>query len=259
MIEGCTFYDCIVDISGVFEAPSPVLCKTRKDYRNGEAYCQLSMRGHPVFQRIFLKNVYGNTVRRNIFVHIYMDVYLVFVDIYIDNLCVYVYKYIYDKLRFGTIMSIKSVVINHYREKVNAISSQCQKMTLPNEGWLCSVRKALGMSAVQLARRLGKSRSLVHSTEKAELEGGVTLKTMRATAEAMGCRFVYAIVPQDKTIEDVLYKQAHMKAQKQVIESGKHMALEQQSLSPERIDFEVKRLEQELLRHMPADFWDEEA
>lgn len=155
-------------------------------------------------------------------------------------------------------MSIKTIISSQYREKVNHAASRLQGIVLPPEGWLCTVRNALGMSAAALARRLGKTRALVSSTEKAELEGRVTLKTMQSMAEAMNCRFVYAIVPNDST-DTILKTRAYEKAKKLVEASSKHMALEQQSLSQPKIAFEIERLAAEMLKNTPADFWNDEA
>ncbi|PCJ61504.1 MAG: transcriptional regulator [Rhodospirillaceae bacterium] len=151
-------------------------------------------------------------------------------------------------------MSLKNVVARQYQEKVDRAAQAARQVGMPAEGWICTVRKALNMSAAELARRLGKSRALVSKTEKAELDGGVTLKTMKGMAEAMGCRFVYAIVP-DKSIEDLLAAQASKKACLLVEKSGQHMALEAQNLTPEQMDAEEKRIAQELMRDMPSDFW----
>lgn len=155
-------------------------------------------------------------------------------------------------------MSVKTIVTSQYREKVNLAAEQLQGITAPSEGWICTVRNALGMSAAALARRLGKTRALVSNTEKAELNGGVTLKTMQSMAEAMNCRFVYAIVPEDN-VEGIISQQAHIKAKQQVIEASKHMALEQQSLSQKQRAFEIERLQQEMLKDIPSNFWDNDA
>ena len=150
----------------------------------------------------------------------------------------------------------KDVAIRQYRDKVSRAAQAVRQIGMPAEGWICTARKALGMSAAELARRLGRSRALVSNTEKAELDGGVTLKTMTRMAEAMGCRFVYAIVPEDG-VEDVLAGQARRKARALVETSGRHMALEAQSLTPEQMEAEVERVARELLRDMPSDFWRE--
>lgn len=155
-------------------------------------------------------------------------------------------------------MSVKNIITSQYREKVNQAASSLKGIITPPEGWLCTTRNALGMSAAALARRLGKSRALVSNTEKAELDGGVTLKTMQSMAEAMNCRFVYAIVPED-SIEDILQARAKKQAKQRVLETSKHMALEEQSLSQKQLAFEVERLSGEMLKEQPNDFWNDEA
>ncbi len=154
-------------------------------------------------------------------------------------------------------MGIKSVVASQYREIVNQAAKNVKNIPFPPEGWLRTTRNALGMSATQLARRLGKTRGLVSYAEKAELEGSVTLKTMRAMAEMMDCHFVYAIVPEHSA-EKILVNRAKDKAEKLVAESSKHMALEQQALSKQQIAFEIKRLQQQMLESMPTDFWNDD-
>ena len=128
---------------------------------------------------------------------------------------------------------------------------------MPSEGWIATARKALGMSAAQLARRLGLTRARVSQAEQAELLGGVTLKTMRAIAEALGCRFVYAIVPAEGRVEDAIVAQARRKAQALVTKASTHMALERQSLPEDKNRAEVERIANELVRTMPGDFWDD--
>ncbi len=118
---------------------------------------------------------------------------------------------------------------------------------MPPEGWICTVRNALGMSAAGLARRLGRNRAQVSAAEKAELKGGLTLKTMQSMAEAMNCRFVYAIVPND-SVDAILKSRAYEKARKLVEAGSKHMALEQQSLSQKQIAFEIERLAAGMLK-----------
>ncbi|GJL62869.1 MAG: hypothetical protein NPIRA04_15230 [Nitrospirales bacterium] len=154
-------------------------------------------------------------------------------------------------------MGIKNIISKQYQDKVNMAAAKMQGLQIPPEGWLCTARKALGMSAAQLGRRLGVTRAHVSNTEKQELNGRVTLKTLEGMAEALGCRLVYAVVPE-KDIEEILAVRAKNKAFKMVEEANKHMALEEQVLSKEQIAFEVKRLEKELLKEMPSNFWNDE-
>lgn len=153
-------------------------------------------------------------------------------------------------------MSIKNIVVAQYQKRVNSAASAAGNLAMPKEGWIRTVRKALGMSGAQLARRLGVTRAAISNTEKAELVGGVTLKNMQQMAEGLGCRFVYAIVPE-KQLEDILDAQARKKALDIVNRTNKHMALESQSLSSEQIEYEIKRLQQDYLKEHFTDLWND--
>ena len=155
-------------------------------------------------------------------------------------------------------MSIKPIITRQYREKLNQTASKFQGSALPAEGWIRTARKALGMSAAQLARRLGKTRALVSNTEKAELDGGVTLRTMQSIAEAANCRFVYAFVPEENA-EAVIKRRAREKAEQRVMEAAGHMALEQQTLSHRPIESEIDRLKEDILKERPGDLWNDDA
>jgi predicted DNA-binding mobile mystery protein A len=153
-------------------------------------------------------------------------------------------------------MSVKAVAQHQYQRIVdNAVSHQVPK--IPPEGWLRTVRKALGMSGAQLGKRMGVGRARVAQAEHAELSGGATLKSMQAAAEAMGCRFVYAIVPSHP-VEDIIMAQARKKASGLVGIASTHMALENQVLRDDKIAKEVERLAREIAQNMPLDFWSEQ-
>ena len=97
---------------------------------------------------------------------------------------------------------MKNIIIKQYREIVNHSKKQMQDPVIPKEGWVRTVRKTLGMSGAQLARRMNVTRALISNSEKSELSGSLTLKSITKMAEAMNCHFVYAIVP-DEFIEFV--------------------------------------------------------
>ena len=150
-------------------------------------------------------------------------------------------------------MSVKSTVLQQYQRIVDS-SASCAALRRPPEGWLRTVRKALGMSGAQLAKKMGVTRARIAQAEHAELNGGVTLKSMQAAAEAMGCRFVYAIVPPSR-VEDIVMTQARKKAAAIVGTASKHMALESQTLPDDKIARQIERLTQDIAREMPSDFW----
>jgi predicted DNA-binding mobile mystery protein A len=118
------------------------------------------------------------------------------------------------------------------------------------------MRKALGMSAPELAHRMGVTKAAIYQAERKERDGGVTLQHMEKLAEAFGGRFVYAIVPES-SVEEMRRTQAHRKATSIVGRVSAHMALEKQSLTPAQTQEEIERLAEELLRNPPSDFWGE--
>jgi predicted DNA-binding mobile mystery protein A len=153
-------------------------------------------------------------------------------------------------------MGVRKTIRKQYQGIVNRAALQMARFQRPSEGWVVTVRKALGMSGAQLARRLGVSRASVSQTEKKELNGSVTLKHMQNAAEALGCKFVYAIVPHDD-VDTILRAQAEEKARELVRRASAHMALESQALSETQNGEEIVRLRDELIRDMPSDFWEE--
>ena len=70
-------------------------------------------------------------------------------------------------------------------------------------GWVRGVRQAVGMPVAEMARRMKVGPSEIYRLEVSELEDTITLKKLRAAAEALGCELVYAVVPAKGTLEDL--------------------------------------------------------
>lgn len=90
------------------------------------------------------------------------------------------------------------------REEWQALIS---KHGRPKIGWVRALRKTLGMTAKQLAKRLGLKRARIVQLEKAEIQDAVTLRALKAAAEAMDCKFVYAIIPKT-SLENIFENRA---------------------------------------------------
>ena len=118
------------------------------------------------------------------------------------------------------------------------------------------LRKALGMSGAQVAVRAGISRNAVYQAERNEREGAITINQMHKLAEAMGGRFVYAIIPDDGSVENVMWAQAHRKAEARIMRASAHMALEKQALTSAQRTQRIEDLANKLIRDMPSDFWE---
>ena len=163
-----------------------------------------------------------------------------------------------NSLYKGKPMGFEAIVLKQYQDKVNRAFQQLEGLSRPpSEGWLKTVRQALGMTGSQLASRLGVTKGRISQAESAELKGGVTLKTMTSMAEAMNCRFIYAVIP-DKEIEAVINDQAIKKAKARVKAASTQMALEAQALNRDKLDSEINRIASEIIDKMPSDFWADE-
>jgi predicted DNA-binding mobile mystery protein A len=155
-------------------------------------------------------------------------------------------------------MNVQNTILQQYQRFVDQASLSSADLILPPEGWLRTMRKALGMSGAQLARKMGVSRALISQTENNEVSGSVTMKTMQTMAEAMGCRFVYAVLPpKGKETEDVILAQAMKWARRAVEHANTHMALENQSVPKGPSGDQLQRLARQLASEMAPGFWND--
>ena len=171
-------------------------------------------------------------------------------------------------------MSVKQAAQVIYMRIVNAAMERFEDHDRPKEGWLATMRKALGMSGPQMAKRAGVSKAAIYQAERKELAGEVTIKQMEKMASALGGKFVYAVVPDLNTIpmrernrqaqsgarapaEALMLAHARAKAEAIVGRADTHMSLEQQGLGVAQNELEIERLTSKLMVDLPSDFWDE--
>ena len=105
-------------------------------------------------------------------------------------------------------------------------------LAVPVRGWIKAIRESLGMTASQLAMRMGVSQSTLSDMEKAEERGAIQLSSLKRAAESMNCTLVYAIVPNEN-LEAFFQIQARTVATEHLKPIEQTMRLENQSLSPE--------------------------
>ena len=125
---------------------------------------------------------------------------------------------------------------------------------VPSKGWIRAIRDALGMTARQLANRLGIAQQAVARIEKEELEGSVTIKTMRRIAENLDCTFVYGFVPRT-SLEETVARQAQKIAAQRLDQASQTMSLENQALSRKENEQVLSDLVDELIRTLPSNLW----
>lgn len=127
-------------------------------------------------------------------------------------------------------------------------------VTAPRKAWIRAIRDALGMTAKQLAIRLGVAQQAVARIEKEELAGSVTIKTMRRIAECLDCVFVYGFVPRT-SLEETVARQAKKVAAQRLAQASQTMSLENQALSRRENEQALSDLVDELIRTLPSNLW----
>jgi len=143
------------------------------------------------------------------------------------------------------------------REQLDASLQRLRPLldaTAPRKGWIRAIRDALGMTARQLANRLGVAQQAVARIEKEELAGSVTIKTMRRIAECLDCVFIYGFVPR-KSLEEIVARQTKKVAAQRLAQASQTMSLENQALSRKENEQALSDLVDELIRTPPSDLW----
>ena len=129
-------------------------------------------------------------------------------------------------------------------------------MSAPRKGWVRAIRDTLGMTGVQLAKRLKVNQQRIARIEQDEVLGKVTLNTMQNAAEAMDCVFVYGVVARDG-LEQIVRRKAELVAKKRMARSNQMMRLEKQELSEAEKAKVMQTIIDEIVETMPKSLWDE--
>lgn len=140
-------------------------------------------------------------------------------------------------------------------ETMNSFAS-LKAMSAPRKGWIRAIRDTLGMTGVQLAKRLKVNQQRIARIEQDEVLGKVTLNTMQNVAEAMDCVFVYGVVARDG-LEQIVRRQAELVAKKRMARSNQMMRLEKQELSEADKAKAMQTIIDEIIETMPKSLWDE--
>lgn len=131
------------------------------------------------------------------------------------------------------------------------------KMVLvPERGWIKTIRNTLNMTMAQLGTKLNITRQGVRKIEESEANGTITLNTLKEVATAIELKLVYALVPKDGSIDDLIQIKAEKLAQKIVLRTNQNMKLEDQGIGDEKISKTIKELANEIKREMRKSLWD---
>ena len=131
------------------------------------------------------------------------------------------------------------------------------KYAKPKGGWIKTLRIALGMSAEQLADRLGLTRGRIVQLEAAESNETVTLKTLNEAASALGCELIYAIVPKHNgSLKDIIETRAEQVSKDQVARVAHSMSLEAQTVNVDSLKMQQELLKRNLTNQLSKKLWE---
>ncbi|MDN3643185.1 mobile mystery protein A [Lutimonas halocynthiae] len=149
----------------------------------------------------------------------------------------------------------RKLLIEQLDQKLQPFS-EARKALVPERGWINTIRTTLNMTMAQLGAKLNITRQGVKRIEESEANGTITLNSLQDVAKVMDLKLVYALVPKNGTINDLIQLKAEKLAQKIVLRTNQNMKLEDQGIGDEKINKTIKELAVEIKREMRRSLWD---
>jgi predicted DNA-binding mobile mystery protein A len=109
----------------------------------------------------------------------------------------------------------------------------------PAGGWVRAIREALGMSARQLAERMGASPTAALDLERREAAGTLSLGQLKRAAAALDCELTYVLVPR-QPLDQMVEARARALATERVRRVTHAMRLEAQEPGPAYVDKQIE-------------------
>lgn len=127
---------------------------------------------------------------------------------------------------------------------------------MPQQGWIKTIREALGLSASQLGKKARMHQTRISRLENAEKNGDLKLSSLQKMAKGLNMKFVYGFVPED-SLEQMARAQAKKIVLKRMNQLNNTMRLENQAISEEEQKKALDDMIEKILVEQPKDFWDE--
>jgi predicted DNA-binding mobile mystery protein A len=137
-----------------------------------------------------------------------------------------------------------------------ALFKSLSSITIPQKGWVHTIRIALNMSLRQLGNRLNISPQSVKEIEEREINGSITIKGLKEVGRVLDMKLVYGFVPKGESIEGMIEKRAFQIAKDIVMRTSYTMQLEDQENSKARLEKAIKNRAEEIKTKMPKYLWD---
>lgn len=149
----------------------------------------------------------------------------------------------------------RKLLLEQLHQKLHSFL-ETRKTQVPERGWIHTIRTTLNMTLAQLGDKLAITKQGVKRIEESEANGTITLNSLKNVAQVLDLQLVYALVPKNGTLDDLIETKAQNLAQKIVLRTHQNMKLEDQGITDNKINEAIKELASELKREMNKSLWD---
>lgn len=142
------------------------------------------------------------------------------------------------------------------RERLSGIAESPPKQ-VPCIGWIKTFRKALGMTAAQLAKRLHVDPSAVIHMEKREAKRDITLSLLDRVAKHLNCRLIYYYEPLS-SLDKQLEERARTEAFRRLNDTSNNMDMDI-NINPEHTghnDAQIYEMVEDIISKNDRRIWD---
>jgi len=168
---------------------------------------------------------------------------------YVD---IYVY---FCSVKFYSMRNSKRLLLEQIDRKIGPFKAT-EKIIIPEKGWINAIRTALNMTMEQLGSKLNLTKQGIKKIEEREASDSITLKTLKQVAKAFDMKLVYAFIPKENSLENLVELKAESLARKIVLRTNQNMKLENQGNSEEQIFKAILELKEELKQEINKSIWD---
>ena len=131
------------------------------------------------------------------------------------------------------------------------------EIEIPRDGWIKEIRTALKMTYARVSKKLSVTPSAIMKFEKNEIKGTININSLNKIAEALNCKFVYALVPNE-TLNKIIDNRVEKVATKMINQIDQSMSLENQSVNKKEIKEQLNNLKKELKNNLSSKIWNYE-
>ncbi len=151
-------------------------------------------------------------------------------------------------------MKTQELILNQTDNRIRKIARI--KDENPPNGWIYTIRMALGMSLRQLGKMANITPQGVKDIETREKNGNITISSLEQIGKQLNMKLVYGFIPLDGSLQRMIDKRAFELATKIVTRTSNSMKLEDQSISQPMLKKSIKAKAQEIKQKNLKSLWE---